>query len=66
MAGRLTFEGHVDHLTFVLTSDAHHARELERVEHAARNAERAWTPPERIANAWTAERLLAWTRQKPA
>jgi DNA polymerase (family 10) len=53
-------------VTFVLTSDAHHARELERVEHAARNAERAWTPPERIANAWTAERLLAWTQQKPA
>jgi DNA polymerase (family 10) len=53
-------------VTFVLTSDAHHARELERVEHAARNAERAWTPPERIANAWPAERLVAWTRQKPA
>jgi DNA polymerase (family 10) len=53
-------------VTFVLTSDAHHARELERVENAARNAERAWTPPERIANAWTAERLLAWTAQKPA
>ena len=51
-------------LTFVLTSDAHHARELERVRFAATNALRAWTPPERVANAWPAERLAAWTRQK--
>ncbi|HKC52848.1 MAG TPA: DNA polymerase/3'-5' exonuclease PolX, partial [Myxococcota bacterium] len=47
-------------VTFVLTSDAHHARELERVRFAARNAERAWIAPERIANAWPAERLAAW------
>jgi DNA polymerase (family 10) len=45
---------------FVLTSDAHEAGELQRVRHAARNAERAWIPPERIANAWAPERLLAW------
>jgi len=50
-------------VTLVLTSDAHHARELARVEFAARNAERAWTPPERVANAWPAERLLAWARR---
>ena len=54
-------------VTFVLTSDAHHARELERVRFAARNAERAWIPPERIANAWPAERLAAWAeRRRPA
>jgi DNA polymerase (family 10) len=51
-------------LTLVLTSDAHHARELVRVEHAARNAERAWTPPERVANAWPAERLAAWAKRR--
>jgi DNA polymerase (family 10) len=52
-------------LTFVLTSDAHHARELERVRYAALNAERAWLPPERVANAWPAEKLAAWaTRTK--
>jgi DNA polymerase (family X) len=48
-------------VTFVLTSDAHHASELQRVDYAALNAERAWIEPDRIANAWTAERLLAWT-----
>jgi DNA polymerase (family 10) len=50
--------------TFVLTSDAHEAGELERVRYAALNAERAWLPPDRIANAWTPDRLLAWTSRK--
>ena len=44
-------------VTFVLTSDAHHARELARVDYAALNAERAWVDPERVANTWPAERL---------
>jgi DNA polymerase (family 10) len=50
-------------LTFVLTSDAHHARELERVQYAALNAEKAWIPPERIANTWQPERLAAWAER---
>jgi DNA polymerase (family 10) len=49
---------------FVLTSDAHHARELGRVDFAARNAERAWVDPERVANAWPAERLRGWLGAK--
>jgi DNA polymerase (family 10) len=53
-------------VTFVLTSDAHHASELLRVSFAARNAERAWIAPERVANAWPAERLLAFAERKPA
>ena len=51
-------------VTFVLTSDAHHEKELERVHFAALNAERAWVPKERVANAWPAERLIAWTAEK--
>ena len=47
-------------VTFLLTSDAHHADELERVSFAALNAERAWLDPERVANAWSAERLIGW------
>jgi DNA polymerase (family 10) len=47
-------------VTLVLTSDAHHARELERVHFAALNAERAWIDPEQVANAWPVERLVAW------
>jgi DNA polymerase (family 10) len=49
-------------VTFVLNSDAHHASELERARNAARNAERAWIEPDRVANAWAPERLLAWAR----
>jgi DNA polymerase (family 10) len=52
-------------LTLVLTSDAHHARELDRVRFAASNAERAWIEAGRVANAWPAERLIAWTERKP-
>jgi DNA polymerase (family 10) len=51
-------------VTFVLTSDAHHERELDRVRLAALNAERAWVTRDRIANAWSAEQLVAWTAEK--
>ena len=51
-------------VTFMLTSDAHHADELARVGFAALNAERAWVDPERVANAWPTERLLTWLREK--
>jgi len=47
-------------VALVLTSDAHHADELERVRFAALNAERAWVDPDRVANSWPADRLLAW------
>ena len=44
----------------VLTSDAHHENELDRVTYAAMNAERAWVDAARIINAGTAEDLRAW------
>ncbi|MES1164545.1 MAG: DNA polymerase/3'-5' exonuclease PolX [Verrucomicrobiota bacterium] len=53
-------------ITFVLTSDAHHAAELDRVRFAALNAERAWLDPDRVANTWSPERLAAWTAAKPS
>ena len=53
-------------VTFVLSSDAHQADELGRVRFAALNAERAWVPPDRVANTWSPDRLLAWARTKPA
>lgn len=52
--------GRGKNVSFVLTSDAHHASELDRVENAAKNAERAWIEPEQIVNATSAERLAAW------
>ena len=50
-------------MTFVLTSDAHHTSELDRVPYAAVNAEKAWLSPERIANTWTRKRLAAWAQE---
>jgi DNA polymerase (family 10) len=47
-------------VTFFLTSDAHRAVELERVDHGRRHALRGWLDPGRVANAWPRERLLAW------
>jgi DNA polymerase (family 10) len=47
-------------VTFVLTSDAHHADELARVQFARLNAERAWLPPTQVANTWPAARLEEW------
>jgi DNA polymerase (family 10) len=47
-------------IDFVLTSDAHHTPELDRVRFAALNAERAWIEPERVVNTWPAARLAAW------
>jgi DNA polymerase (family X) len=53
-------------VTLVLTSDAHHVDELGRVQYAAVHAARAWVDPDSVVNAGTAERLLEWTRAKPA
>lgn len=47
-------------VTLVLTSDAHHENELERIIYAAMNAERAWIDPKRVINAGTAEALRKW------
>lgn len=47
-------------LTFVLTSDAHHAKELARLDFAAKNAERAGIDRAKVANTWAPEQLLAW------
>ncbi len=51
---------------FVLTSDAHHENELDRVIYAAMNAERAWVDPARILNAGTAEGLRSWATSPAA
>jgi DNA polymerase (family 10) len=50
-------------LTFVVTSDAHEVPELNRVDYAVLQAERAWVPPDSVINTGSAERLIAWTEQ---
>jgi DNA polymerase (family 10) len=51
-------------IVFVLTSDAHHVDELDRMQWGVKQAHRAWLPPERIANSWSRERFLSWARNQ--
>jgi DNA polymerase (family 10) len=49
---------------FVLTSDAHHAKELRRVDFAALHATKAWLPSEQVVNLWERETMLAWASER--
>jgi DNA polymerase (family 10) len=51
-------------LTLVVTSDAHEVPELDHVNYAVLQAQRAWVPPESVINTGSAERLIAWTEQQ--
>ncbi len=51
-------------ITFVMTSDAHHHTELDRVRFACLNAERAWLDPEKVVNAGSPEKLVAWVKER--
>jgi DNA polymerase (family 10) len=47
-------------VTFVIGTDAHAVAELGNAEWGVRHARRGWVDPERVANTWSASRLLAW------
>lgn len=51
-------------VTFVVSTDAHHARELARMDWAPLHAARGWVEPARIANTWPRERFLEWLRER--
>jgi DNA polymerase (family 10) len=51
-------------VTFVISTDTHHTRELERMEWGALLATRGWVEPSRIANLWPRERFLGWLRER--
>ena len=51
-------------VTFVISTDTHHTRELARMEWGALHATRGWVEPSRIANSWPRERFLEWLRKR--
>ena len=51
-------------VTFAVSTDAHHARELARMDWAPLHAARGWVEPARIANTWPRERFLEWLRER--
>jgi DNA polymerase (family 10) len=53
-------------VTFAVSTDAHHARELGRMDWAPLHAARGWVEPARIANTWPRERFLGWLHERAA
>jgi DNA polymerase (family 10) len=51
-------------VTFAVSTDAHHVRELARMDWAPLHAARGWVDPARIVNTWPRERFLAWLRER--
>jgi DNA polymerase (family 10) len=51
-------------VTFVVSTDAHHTRELARMEWGALQATRGWVDSSRIANTWSREKFLEWLRKR--
>ena len=51
-------------VTFVVSTDAHHTRELARMEWVVLQAARGWVDPARIANTWPRKRFLAWVEER--
>jgi DNA polymerase (family X) len=47
-------------VTFVISTDTHHTRELARMEWGALQATRGWVDPSRIANLWPRKKFLGW------
>ncbi len=46
----------------VISSDAHHVRELDRMQWGTQHALRAWIEPQQVANTWSTQKFLAWSR----
>ncbi len=53
-------------VTFVVSTDTHHTRELERMQWGVLQATRGFVDPDRIANLWPRERFLDWVRTRRA
>jgi DNA polymerase (family 10) len=51
-------------VTFVISTDTHHTRELGRMEWGVQQATRGFVDPARIANLWPRERFLGWLRER--
>jgi DNA polymerase (family 10) len=53
-----------ENLAFVISTDAHHTSELDRMQWGTKHALRGWVDKRRIANTWDAERFLKWATRR--
>jgi DNA polymerase (family 10) len=51
---------------FVISSDAHHTRELDQLRWGALQSQRGWVNPDRVVNTWPKERFLEWVERRRA
>jgi DNA polymerase (family 10) len=51
-------------VTFVVSTDSHHTRELGRMEWGALHATRGWVGLARIANTWPRKKFLTWLHKR--
>ncbi len=49
---------------FVISTDAHDARELGNLRWGVKLARRGWVERDRVVNTWERDRFLAWTAEK--
>ena len=53
-------------VTIVINTDAHHTRELARMEWGALQATRGFVDPARVANSWPRKKFLDWVEKRRA
>ncbi len=53
-------------VTIVINTDAHHTRELARMEWGALQATRGWVDLARVANSWPRKKFLDWVEKRRA
>jgi DNA polymerase (family 10) len=51
-------------VTFIISTDAHHVAEYDRMEWGARQAQRGWVDRDKVANTWDLERFMAFVLAK--
>jgi DNA polymerase (family 10) len=51
-------------VVFVIDTDAHHIRDLVRMDYGVQYAQRAWVPAQRVVNTWDTGELLQWVESR--
>jgi len=51
-------------VVFIISTDAHHVAEYDRMEWGARQAQRGWVDRDKVANTWDVERFVDFVKAK--
>lgn len=53
-------------VTLVISTDAHHLKEMDRTRWGAMQAQRGWVDRHKVANTWSEEKFWSWARKRRA